>query len=187
MDDGAVKQENNRFLSPRHIIEQSGIGAGMQVADFGCGQGDFSLAAAKLVGPEGKVYAIDIQDSALSSVRSKARIEGELNIDLVKGNVEVPGASGRADASCDAVILTNLLFQTEKRAEILREASRVLKPGGIAVFVDWKKEAPLGPMRTLRMEKEAAEQLIAHEGFAFERGIEAGAFHFGMIFIKRES
>lgn len=179
--------QENRFLSPRHIIEQSGIGAGMQVADFGCGQGDFSLAAAKLVGEDGKVSAIDIQDPALSSVRSKARIEGMLNIDLVKGNVEVPGASGCADASQDAVLLTNLLFQTEKRAEILREAFRVLKPGGIAIFVDWKKEAPLGPMRNLRMEKTDAEQLIAKEGFIVQRNIEAGAFHFGMIFTKRES
>lgn len=177
--------QENRFLSPRHIIEQSGIGAGMQVADFGCGQGDFSLAAAKFVGQDGKVSAIDIQDSALSSVRSKARIEGALNIDLVKGNVEVPMASGCADASQDAVILTNLLFQTEKRPEILREAFRVLKPGGIAVFVDWKKESPLGPTRTLRMDKEAAERLITEEGFVLQRNIEAGAFHFGMIFTKR--
>lgn len=177
--------QENRFLNPRHIIEQSGIGAGMRVADFGCGQGDFSLAAAKRVGEDGKVSAIDIQDSALSSVRSKARIEGALNIDLVKGNVEVLGASKCDDASQDAVLLTNLLFQTEKRAEILREALRVLKPGGIAVFVDWKKESPLGPMRDLRMEKTDVEQLIAKEGFLLQRNIEAGAFHFGMIFIKR--
>lgn len=176
-----------KFLSPRHIIEQSGIGAGMQIADFGCGQGDFALAAAKIVGTEGSVHAIDIQDSALSSMRSKARIEGVLNIDLVKGNLETPMASGCADASQDAVILTNLLFQTEKRAEILREAFRALKPGGIMIFVDWKKEAPLGPMRSLRMTKEAAEQLIAQEGFVFQRNIEAGAFHFGMIFTKRET
>lgn len=173
-----------KFLNPRHIIEQSGIGAAMRVADFGCGAGDFALAAAKSVGPEGQVRAIDIQDSALSSMRSKARIEGVLNIDCVKGNVEILGASGCADASQDAVILTNILFQTEKRAEILREAFRALKPGGIMVFVDWKKEAPLGPMRNLRIEKAATEQLIAQENFTFERNIEAGAFHFGMIFTK---
>lgn len=177
--------QENRFLSPRHIIEQSGIGAGMRVADFGCGQGDFSLAAAKLVGEEGRVIAIDIQDSALSSMRSKARIEGALNIELVKGNVEVPGASKCADASQDAVLLTNILFQTEKRAEILREAMRALKPGGIAVFVDWKKEAPLGPMRHLRMEKSEIEKIIAEGGFVLQRNIEAGAFHFGMVFTKK--
>ncbi|MCR4323333.1 MAG: class I SAM-dependent methyltransferase [Candidatus Azambacteria bacterium] len=180
-----MDEKKNRFLSPQHAIEQSGISAGMEVADFGCGQGDFTIAAAKLIGPEGKVHAIDIQDSALSSTRSKARIDGVLNIDLVMGNVEVPGASKCADISQDAVILSNLLFQTEKRAEILREASRVLKPGGIAIFVDWKKEAPLGPMRNLRMEKAEIEQLIMQEGFAFQRNIEAGAFHFGMVFIKK--
>lgn len=175
-----------KFLSPRYIIEQSGIGEGMQVADFGCGQGDFALAAAKLVGPEGKVYAIDIQDSALSSTRSKARIEGLLNIDLKKANVEVLGSSGCADASQDAVLLTNLLFQTEKRAEVLREAMRIVKPGGIMIFADWEKEAPLGPTRNLRMGKEEIKKLITEEGFVFTKEIDAGAFHFGMLFAKKQ-
>ncbi len=181
----SVTHHSVKFLNPSFVLAQSGIGEGMQVADFGCGQGDFALAAAKLVGPEGKVCAIDIQDSALSSTRSKARIGGLLNIVLVKGNVEVSGASGCADGSQDAVLLTNLLFQTEKRAEVLHEAMRALKPGGIAIFVDWEKEAPLGPMRNLRMEKEAIEKLIIQEGFVFKKEIEAGAFHFGMLFTKK--
>ena len=88
----SVTHHSVKFLNPSFVLAQSGIGEGMQVADFGCGQGDFALAAAKLVGPEGKVCAIDIQDSALSSTRSKARIGGLLNIVLVKGNVEVSGS-----------------------------------------------------------------------------------------------
>ena len=180
----SITQQSVKFLNPSFVLAQSGIGEGMQVADFGCGQGDFTLAAAKLVGAEGKVHAIDIQDSALSSTRSKARIGGLLNIDLKKANVEVLGASGCADGSQDAVLLTNLLFQTEKRVEVVREAMRVLKPGGSAIFVDWEKEASFGPMRNLRMEKEAIEKLIIQEGFVFKKEIEAGAFHFGMIFTK---
>ena len=173
-----------KFLSPRHIIEQSGIVAGMQVADFGCGQGDFALAVAKIVGAEGKVSAIDIQDSALSSTRSKARIEGLLNIDLKKANVEAYASTGLADMSQDAVVLTNLLFQTEKKEDVVQETARVMKQGGIAVFVDWKKGVSLGPSHPLRIERDEVEKLMAKGGFVFRKYIDAGMFHFGMVFMK---
>lgn len=185
MGDGEVKKENSRFLNPQRIIEQAGIRIGSIVADFGCGQGDFVIAAAKIVGSEGKVYAIDIQDSALSSTRSKARIEGMLNVDLVKANVEVHGATKLDDASQDAVLLTNLLFKTEKKKDIIQETARVMKQGGVAVFVDWKKGAPLGSSHAMRIEREEVEKLMAHGGFVFQKDIDAGLFHFGMIFSKQ--
>ena len=185
MDNAAVKQENNRFLSPRRIIEQAGISIGSVVADFGCGQGDFVLAVARIVGSEGKVCAIDIQDSALSSTRSKTRIEGILNVDLKKANVEVYGSTGLADASQDVVLLTNLLFQTEKKEDVIKETARVMKQGGIAVFTDWKKGVPLGPSHPLRTEREEVERLMAKGGFVFQKDIDAGMFHFGMVFTKK--
>lgn len=185
MDDGVVKQENSRFLSPQRIIEQAGIRIGAAVADFGCGQGDFVLAAARVVGAEGKVSAIDIQDSALSSTRSKTRIEGLLNVDLTKANVEVYGSTKLADASQDAVLLTNLLFQTEKKKDVIKETARVMKQGGIAVFVDWKKGVPMGPSHPLRAERTEVEKLMEQGGFVFQKDIDAGMFHFGMTFIKQ--
>lgn len=185
MGDGEVKKENNRFLNPQRIIEQAGIRVGLIVADFGCGQGDFVIAAAKAVGPEGKVYAIDIQDSALSSTRSKARIEGMLNVDLIKANVEVYGATKVDDASQDVILLTNLLFKTEKKKDIIQETARAMKQGGMVVFVDWKKGAPFGPARAMRVEREEVEKLMAQGGFVFKNDIDAGLFHFGMIFSKQ--
>lgn len=184
MDDGVAKQEN-KFLSPQRIIEQAGIRVGSIVADFGCGQGDFVLAAAKIVGPEGKVYAIDIQDSALSSTRSKARIEGLLNVDLKKANVEVYTSTGLADGSQDVVLLTNLLFQTTKKDDVIKETARVMKQGGVVVFTDWKKGAPLGPSHPLRADRDDVEKMMAQGGFALHKDIDAGMFHFGMIFIKQ--
>lgn len=184
MEEGAVKQEN-RFMSPRRIIEQADIRIGSMVADFGCGQGDFVIAAAKIIGSEGKVCAIDIRDFALSSTRSKARIEGILNIDLKKANVEVYGSTGLADASQDAVLLTNLLFQTEKKEDVLKETARVMRQGGILVFTDWKKGVPLGPSHPLRAERGDVEKLMKEAGFSFKKDIDAGMFHFGMVFTKQ--
>lgn len=185
MTDGEIKQENSRFLSPQRIIEQAGIRIGSTVADFGCGQGDFVLAVAHVVGPDGKVCAIDIQDSALSSTRSKIRMEGMLHVDLVKANVEVYGSTKLPDASQDAVLLTNLLFQTKKKEDVLKETARVMKQRGVVVFTDWKKGVPMGPSHPLRIEREEVQKLMEKSGFAFEKDIDAGMFHFGMVFIKK--
>lgn len=177
-------QVSNKFLSPQSIIDQAGFAPGMRVADFGCGTGDFALEAARAVAADGQVNAIDIQDSALSSARSKARIAGVLNLRLIKANLEVYRSSGLADESQDAILLTNILFQTENKNGILKESFRVLRKDGLLVFVDWLKEANFGPARGWRLDKDEAKNIIEKAGFVFKREISAGAFHFGMIFSK---
>ena len=179
--------QQTKFLNPTHVLAQLGLAPGMQVADFGCGSGDWVLVASRLVGTDGKVAAIDVQDSALSSVRSRSRIEGALNVSSIRADLETPRASGLPNASLDAVFLSNILFQSSKKERILHEAFRVLKPKGLLLFADWKEDAPLGPARELRLEKSAAAKLIEGEGFSHARDIEAGAYHIGMVFTKVQS
>lgn len=175
----------NVFLSPQHVLRQVAFAPGMSVADFGSGSGDFVLIVSKIIGSEGQVNAIDVQESSLSSVRSRARIEGLLNIVPIRANLEVPRASTLADNSQDVVLLTNILFQNQKKNEIIQEAHRTLKPGGMVVFIDWQKEAILGPTRNYRLDKKEVISLFTSEGFIISKEIEAGAYHFGIIFSKQ--
>ena len=174
----------NRFLNPTHVLGQVRFPPGIQAADFGAGTGDFALALADIIGSDGVIHAIDIQDAALSSVRSRARMAGVRNIAAVRGNLEVAGASGLPDASQDAVLLTNILFQSQRKEAIVKEAARVLRVGGMLIFVDWNKDVPFGPDRGWRLDRFAARSLIEHAGFLFESDIGAGAYHFGMTFTK---
>lgn len=171
-----------KFLNPAHVLAQAGIRPGMSVADFGCGSGDWVLLASRLVGQEGQVHAVDVQDAALSSVRSRSRMEGVLNINPIRANTEVPRATGLADESQDAVFLSNILFQSRKKEQIIKEAFRVLKPKGILLFADWKQDAPLGPARELRLADRVARELVCASGFIYIKDIEAGKYHCGMIF-----
>ncbi|MEK7098186.1 MAG: methyltransferase domain-containing protein [Patescibacteria group bacterium] len=176
--------QSAKFLNPQYVVDQIDLHNGMQVADFGCGTGDFVLAVATVVGSDGQVNAIDIQDSALSSVRSKSRINGNLNIRLIKANLEIYNSSGLDYGSQDAVLMTNILFQSNNKREILREGFRVLRKEGLLIFVDWKKDANFGSARGWRLSREDATRLIEEEGFKFQKEIAAGAFHFGMIFVR---
>ena len=173
------------FLNPELIINELGLREGMNVADFGSGAGYFTIIIAERVGKEGKVYALDIMESALDSVRAKARAVGLENIEMVRTNLEVVGSSGLADQSQDVVFLANILFQSEKKSEIMRESERVLKTEGFLIIIDWKKGAGgFGPPDNLRTDETAMRSLAVGEGFVFEKNFDAGQFHFGMMFRK---
>ena len=180
------------FLNPDSIINEFDLREGMSVADFGSGAGYFTILVAERVGKEGKVYALDIMESALDSVRAKARAVGLENVEIVRTNLEVLGSSGLADQSQDIVLLANILFQSDKKSEIIREARRVLKDGGSLIIIDWKKGAGampdgrqgFGPPDSLRTDEMAMRSLAVGEGLVFERSFNAGQFHFGEIFRK---
>jgi tRNA A58 N-methylase Trm61 len=66
-----MNAEGASFVDPARIISQIDISLGATVADFGCGSGYFSFEFSKAVGPDGKVYALDILPQALEAVPSR--------------------------------------------------------------------------------------------------------------------
>lgn len=108
-----------------------GIGEGQAVLDFGCGSGAYAIPSAKLVGKDGKVYALDVSVRALDRLESRAGREG-------LGNVVRIDSTGEAsipldDGTLDAVLLIDVLQEVDDREALFSEAQRVLKPGGIVV------------------------------------------------------
>lgn len=175
-------------MNPEKIAAEFGIKEGMSVADFGSGAGYFTILLAQKVGVNGKVFALDIQESALDNVRVKAKTAGVQNVETIRSNLEIMGGSGLADNSQDLVLLANILFQSEKKKEIIKEAKRVLKKNESLVVIDWKRSTGLpgqggfGPPDNLRTDDVAMRSLVMGEDFVFEKEIDAGQFHYGMKF-----
>ena len=174
------------FLHPESIVEEFGIKDGMQIADFGCGAGYFTILMAEKTGPTGKVYALDVQESALDNVITKARAGNVNNIETIRTNLEILGGSSLADNSQDSVMLHNILFQSKKRQEIVHEAKRILKTGGTIVVIEWAKSVGgFGPPDDLCLDPDEIKDIAQKENLSLERGFDAGRFHFGFIFIKK--
>ena len=173
------------FFHPQELIAHVAVRPGMQAADFGCGSGEMALALAHLVGPTGNVTAIDVLQSALESVQSKAKHGRLQNIQTIRGNLEVPGSSALKDGSQDVVVMSNILWQSSKKAEVLAEAVRVLKPGGTLVAIEWDaNKSSLGPPQESRMDKAVLQKLVTSSGLHFTAFFPAGAFHYGLIATK---
>ncbi|OGM97669.1 MAG: hypothetical protein A2735_03640 [Candidatus Yanofskybacteria bacterium RIFCSPHIGHO2_01_FULL_41_21] len=173
------------FLNPDIIVGEFGISPGMNIADFGCGAGHIGILVAQRVGKDGHVLALDIMEDKLDSFKAQAKAVGLENIETKRANLEIVGNTGANDESQDMVILINILFQSNKKQDILKEAKRVLKSQGTIILVEWKKSGGgLGPPNELRTDTNDMQALFVAEGFTFVRQFNAGQFHYGMIFRK---
>lgn len=180
------------FLNPDAVVGEFGITSGMRIADFGCGAGHIGILVAQKTGKDGYVVALDIMEDKLDSFKARTKAAGLENIETKRANLEILGNTGLGDDTQDMVLLINILFQSNKKSDILKEAKRVLKSGGSAILVEWKKgEGGLprqgggfGPPDELRTEASAMEAMFTVEGFALVRQFNAGQFHYGIIFRK---
>lgn len=173
------------FLHPERIVARFDLKSGEHAADFGAGAGFFTIPMARIVGAEGRVYAIDIQKENLDIIKAKARLEHLLNIEYVWGDLEILGGSKIKNESTDFVMISNILFQAEKRQEVLREALRVLKKGGRCALIEWdESKFSFGPPMALRVPKRTAQGSAQSVGFELEKEFEAGSHHYGLLFRK---
>ena len=110
--------------NPTALIE---LKAGETVLDLGSGGGIDVLLSAKRVGPTGKVYGLDMTDEMLALARENQKKAGATNVEFLKGEIEsIP----LPDNSVDVIISNCVINLSADKGRVLREAFRVLKPGG---------------------------------------------------------
>ena len=174
------------FSNPEKIIASLDVQSGARVADLGAGSGAYAFALARAVGESGKIFAVEVQKELLSRLEREAHAQKIFNIEGVWGDAEEAGGTHLADASCDAAIATNILFQAPNKAALATEASRLLKPRGKLLIVDWKGSyGGVGPTPDAVVSEKKAREIFEGAGFVFERVVDAGAHHYGMIFRKK--
>jgi arsenite methyltransferase len=101
--------------------------SGQTVLDLGSGGGIDVLLSAKRVGPTGKVYGLDMTDDMLALARENQRKAGATNVEFLKGSIEsIP----LPDNTVDVIISNCVINLSADKDAVLREAFRVLKPGG---------------------------------------------------------
>jgi ubiquinone/menaquinone biosynthesis C-methylase UbiE len=122
------------------VLQQIGIRRGQTILDFGCGSGTYTIPAAKIVGEQGGVYALDKDKEALDELMQKAEAAGLKNIERMdtSGELEI----GLTDESVDVVLLFDVFHpyyfpQAGDRRRLLSEIYRIMKPS--AFISVWPK------------------------------------------------
>ena len=171
------------FSNPQNNVLQLGLREGMKVGDLGSGSGHYAAAAAAIVGTQGKVYAVDIQEDLLKHVKDHAESKGHRNVETVWGNFEKLGGTRLRDDSLDAVILSNTLFQLEHREGAIAEIKRILKPKGKLMVIDWAGAyGGMGPLPHRVVSERDAEELFITAGFHKVKDFRAGPHHYSIVF-----
>lgn len=176
----------NTLIDAGFILNKAQVQEKMKVADLGCGSsGHFVFPAAKMVGSKGIIYAVDILRTVLETINKRARADNLANIKTIWSNLEIFGATKIESGSLDIVLLINTLYQSHKRAEILRESIRLLKKNGRLVIVEWKNiAAPFGPPAEEKVKKELVDNGAKKLGLKSDEEFEAGQYHYGLIYSK---
>jgi ubiquinone/menaquinone biosynthesis C-methylase UbiE len=114
-------------LRPRQpILQEAHISRGDTVLDFGCGPGSYSLLAAQIVGPKGRVYALDIQPLAVKSVMQAALDRRLMNVYPIQSDL----FTGLLPSTVDVALLYDIFHMFSEPQAVSMELCRVLKPGG---------------------------------------------------------
>ena len=170
------EMERRKWQNPDSILADIGLRPGLTFVDVGCGDGFFTLPAARIVGKEGKVYALDSDAEIISSLKEKALKSNLTNIETRVGSAE---DNVFCESCADVLFFGIVLHDFDNPAKVLKNAARMIKPSGRLVDLDWKKQPmDFGPPENIRFSEEEAAKLIFKAGFKVEQRREAGPFHY---------
>ncbi len=147
------------------IVKAANIQTGMEIADIGAGTGFYTRLFASAVGPEGKVYAVDIAENFIDEIVSQAEEAGMNN---VIGIVNTPRETGLKAGSIDLAFVCDTYHHFEYPRTMLRSIFHALRQGGSLIVIDFRKIKGLSSnwvMSHTRANKETVIREIESEGF----------------------
>jgi ubiquinone/menaquinone biosynthesis C-methylase UbiE len=146
------REEREREERSDLLLQILAPASGSTVADVGAGTGYYARRIADLVGPTGKVYAVDVQPEMFAMLQSVAKQRAYSHITPVLGGV---GDVKLPAASVDLAIMVDVYHELEFPYEVLASVVRAVKPGGRVVFVEYRAEDPRVPIKPLHKMTEA--------------------------------
>jgi ubiquinone/menaquinone biosynthesis C-methylase UbiE len=172
----SAETERRNWQNPEAILKAAGLKPGTVFMDIGCGQGFFTLPAARIIGPTGKVYGLDIDETGIQELGKKAAMEGLNNLELISGAAEEVLI---CENCADMVFFGIVLHDFRNPAKVLEKARKMIKSNGRLVNLDWKKVGmSFGPPLAKRFDEETASRLITASGFKIESVNDSGQYHY---------
>jgi ubiquinone/menaquinone biosynthesis C-methylase UbiE len=156
---------------PEQIMDVLGIAEGSVAADIGAGAGWFTIRLARRVGPNGVVYAEDVQPQMLAAIQRRVKAEGLTNVKPILGKGSDPQLPR---AALNVVLMVDAYHEIDDRVPMLRNLATSLRPGGRIGVVDFKLEGGgpgpameerISPETVVNDAKSAGLRLLSHQTF----------------------
>ena len=138
------RKEREKEEEPAKLLAALDLRPGMVVADVGAGSGYHTFRMAPLVGETGKVLAVDIQPQMLKLLADKAKQLGVKNVEPVKATETDPNLPANG---VDLILMVDVYHEFSHPYEVTEKLVAALKPGGRLVFVEFRLEDPMVPIK----------------------------------------
>ncbi len=155
--------ERRRIIPPKETLLKAGLKINEIFVDIGCGIGYFSIPASTIVGPEGKVFALDNSSDMLEELKRRIDKKRIINIvPILSESYKFPLGSN----SGTFAFISNVLHEVENKTNFLEETNRVLVDGGTLCIIEWqKKETVKGPPIEERLSETEVRKILKLTGF----------------------
>lgn len=174
--------DREAWQRPEQIMDALGIGDGSVVADLGAGGGWFTVRLAKRVGPNGIVYAEDIQPQMIEAIQRRVQREGLRNVETVLGAADHPSLPR---AQLDAALMVETLYEVEDRQSLLTNVLSALKPGGRLGIVEYRPDGGgPGPGRDQRLPSQQVVRAAEAAGLRFVREEQFLPYQYLLVFTR---
>lgn len=150
------------WQKPDEVVKTLALRRGAKVCEIGPGPGYFTLRLARVVGPEGMIYAVDVEPRMQAVLADRLAKTGTRNVLPVLGLADDPLVPAGA---CDIVFIVNVLHHVDDPVAYLRRLTRSLATGGRIVDIDFhKRDTPMGPPPEMRIARDDVAVLAARAG-----------------------
>lgn len=156
--------------------------------DVACGRGAYSLAASDIIGKDGQVYAVDLWEEGILSLRKETVSKGIQNIATFVSDAaqNIPVENDCVDVCLMATVLHDFVGDKVDR-QVIKEIVRVMKSKAMLAIVEFKKkDGPPGPPKPIRLSPEEVVKIVSAFGFQQNRYTEVGPDNYLQIFIKKD-
>jgi ubiquinone/menaquinone biosynthesis C-methylase UbiE len=155
------RPEREEEEAPSLLLRALNLKPGMAVADIGAGSGYLTLPMAKMVAPNGKAYAVEIQQEMLDIIAKKTKQQGISNVVSVLGTITDPKLPAN---SIDLIIMVDVYHEFDHPWEMTNSMVKSLKPGGKLVFVEYRQEDPNVPIKLVHKmsENQVKREMAIH-------------------------
>lgn len=168
------------WQQPQKVMAKLALKPGQRVADVGSGPGYFTLRFARAVGPDGKVYAVDISRGMLDYLENQARADRLTNIQTILAEPHDPRLPM---ASVDTIFICDTLHHIPERTTYYPLLFRALKPGGRLVNIDfYKRSLPVGPPIHMKIRKAQMIREAEAAGFHLVRQYDFLKYQYFLVF-----
>ena len=167
------------------MLSNLGVKRGMTICDMGCGNGYYALQMAQMTGEKGYVLGVDVQPEMLSLLRDRMERKGVENIIPILGSFHNPHLP---ENLVDLILLVDVYHEFSHPEEMLAAMRKSLKPDGIAVFLEYRKEDPDVPIKPLhKMSKAQVNKELTANGFKLVKEFDKLPWQHMMFFGKDEA